>query len=85
LARCSGSQKKISTNFVENRWVMVAPPVSGRMYGMGIRNSSFAETFKRLYDLSLDKEISVNSVLSSNCNNLRFRRRLLDENEVRYL
>jgi hypothetical protein len=36
----------------------------------------FSTKYKRLFDLSLNKEINVNEALSDNCNSLIFRRRL---------
>jgi hypothetical protein len=53
---------------------MGAQPTSGMIFGMVIAPS---EKFKRLYELSMNKEITVNSELNSNYNSLRFRRRIL--------
>jgi hypothetical protein len=35
--------------------------------------------YKRLFELSLNKEINVNWAMSDNCNSLTFRRRLFGE------
>jgi hypothetical protein len=45
-------------------------------------NSPFSEKYRRLYELSLDKEINVNSVLINNCNSLTFRRRLFGRSAI---
>jgi hypothetical protein len=44
-----------------------------------IGDSPFSVRFKRLFELSLNKEITVNMALSDNCDSLIFRRRLHGE------
>ena len=42
-------------------------------------DSPFSVRFERLFELSLNKEITVNMALSENCDSLKFRRRLHGE------
>lgn len=42
-------------------------------------DNTLSSRFKRLFDLSLNKDINVNSVLNSNCEALTFRRWLFGE------
>jgi hypothetical protein len=56
---------KIGNGFSSNFWI-------DKWCG----DERFSIKYKRLFDLSLNKEINVNEALSDNCNSLIFRRRL---------